>query len=435
MNETPERMMDVTPYSCMNREQLELEYQKVLADFDSCKAQGLNLNMARGKPARKQLDLVSDILTTLQTPEDCFDGDIDSRNYGELAGLPCARTYWADILDCKPSEIFVGGAASLNMMCDIVSRAYTHGLLGSPRPWCQEEKVKFLCPAPGYDRHFQIGEFYGAELIYIPMTPTGPDMDMIEEYVKDPQVKMIWVVPKYSNPTGIIFSDETVQRFANLKPAAPDFAIIWDNAYGIHEFEGAYVPFPNIIELCAKAGRPNMVYEFASTSKITFAGGGISCMAASEANIDYFTGVFGVQMISYDKVNQLRHAKYLKDKAHTLEIMKRHASVMAPKFRTVAEYLNREIKDLGFAQWTDPKGGYFVSLDTMPGTAKRVWQLCKEAGVTLTGAGAAFPYRHDPADRNLRIAPSLPPVEDLEKAMAVLCVCLKLAALEKLLGK
>ena len=425
----------MTPYSCMTAAQLEAEYQKALADFADCKAQGLNLNMARGKPAKKQLDLVSDMLTTLQTPEDCFDGAIDSRNYGELAGLPCARAYWADFLDCKPSQIFVGGAASLNMMCDVVSRAYTHGLLHSDRPWCKEEKVKFLCPAPGYDRHFQIGEFYGAELIYIPMTPTGPDMDMVEEYVKDPQVKMIWVVPKFSNPTGIVFSDETIARFANLKPAAPDFSIIWDNAYSIHEFEGAYTPFPDILSLCAEAGNPDMVFEFASTSKITFAGGGISCMAASEANIEYFTGIFGVQMISYDKVNQLRHVKYLQNKAHTLEIMQRHASVMAPKFRVVADYLNREIRPLGIANWTDPKGGYFVSLDAMPGTAKRVWSLCKEAGVTLTNAGASFPYRQDPQDSNLRIAPSLPPVEELEKAMSVLCVCLRLAALEKLLGK
>ena len=427
--------MDVTPYSCMTKEELEREYASVLAAFENCKAQGLNLNMARGKPAKKQLDLVSDILTVLNTADDCFDGDIDSRNYGELAGLPSARTYWADVLDCKPSQIFVGGAAPLNMMCDIVSRAYTHGLLHSPRPWCKEEKVKFLCPAPGYDRHFQIGEFYGAELIYIPMTPTGPDMDMVEEYVKDPQVKMIWVVPKYSNPDGIIFSDETIRRFANLKPAAPDFAIIWDNAYCMHEFEGEYVPFPDIISMCEEAGNPDMVFEFASTSKITFAGGGTSCMAASEANIQYFTGVFGVQMISYDKVNQLRHVKYLKDKATTLEIMKRHASVMAPKFRVVSDYLNREIKPLGFARWNDPKGGYFVSLYTMNGTAKRVWSLCKEAGVTMTNAGATYPYRQDPNDSNLRIAPSLPPVEELEKAMEVLCVSLKLAALEKLLGK
>ena len=425
--------MDVTPYSCMTRSELEQQYAEVLEQYRLCQAQGLKLNMARGKPAKAQLDLVSDILTTLQTPEDCFDGSIDSRNYGELAGLPCARAYWADVLGCKPEEIFVGGAASLNMMCDIVSRAFTHGLLHSERPWCREEKVKFLCPSPGYDRHFQIGQFYGAELITIPMTPTGPDMDMIEEYVKDPAVKMVWVVPKYSNPDGIIFSDETIRRFANLKPAAPDFAIIWDNAYSVHEFEGEYVPFPDIISMCREAGNPDMVYEFASTSKITFAGGGISCMAASVANIHYFTGIFGVQMISYDKVNQIRHVKYLKDKAHTLEIMKLHASVMAPKFRVVSEYLNREIAPLGFASWVDPKGGYFVSLNTMPGTAKRTWQLCKEAGVVLTNAGATFPYGIDPNDANLRIAPSLPPVEELEKAMEVLCISLKLAALEKLL--
>ena len=425
----------MTPYSCMTREELEAAYTQVLAQYDTCKAQGLKLNMARGKPAKAQLDLVSDLLNVLQTPEDCFDGDIDSRNYGELAGLPSARAYWADVLGCKASEIFVGGAASLNMMCDIVSRAYTHGLLHSPRPWCKEEKVKFLCPAPGYDRHFQIGEFYGAELIYIPMTPTGPDMDMVEEYVKDPQVKMIWVVPKYSNPDGIIFSEETIQRFANLKPAAPDFAIIWDNAYCIHEFKGDYVPFPDIIGMCREAGNPDMVFEFASTSKITFAGGGTSCMAASEGNIQYFTGVFGVQMISYDKVNQLRHVKFLKDKATTLEIMKRHASVMAPKFACVSRWLNEQIAPLGFAHWNDPKGGYFVSLYTMPGTAKRTWQLCKEAGVVMTNAGATYPYRKDPNDSNLRIAPSLPPVEELEKAMEVLCVSLKLSALEKLLGK
>ncbi len=425
----------MTPYSCMTNAQLEEAYQVELKKYEACKAKKLNLNMARGKPAKAQLDLVSDILNVMQTPEDCFDGNIDARNYGELAGLPAARAYWADVLDCKAENIFVGGAASLNMMCDIVSRAYTHGLLHSPKPWCREEKIKFLCPSPGYDRHFQIGEFYGAELITIPMTPTGPDMDMVEEYVKDPAVKMIWVVPKYSNPDGIIFSDETIQRFANLKPAAPDFAIIWDNAYCMHEFEGEYVPFPDILSLCEKAGRPDMVYEFASTSKITFAGGGTSCMAASVGNIQYFTGVFGVQMISYDKVNQLRHVKYLKDKAHTLEIMKRHATVMGPKFRCVSDILEREIKPLGFANWKRPTGGYFVSLNTMPGTAKRVWKLCKEAGVTMTNAGATYPYGIDPNDSNIRIAPSLPPVEELEQAMDVFTTCLKLAALEKLLEK
>lgn len=425
----------MTTYSCMSKAELECEYRKVKQQYTDCQAQGLSLNMARGKPSKAQLDLVSDILTVLNTPEDCFDGSIDSRNYGELSGLPCAKAYWADVLGCKPEEVFVGGAASLNMMCDIVSRAFTHGLLHSPRPWCKEEKVKFLCPSPGYDRHFQIGQFYGAELITIPMTPTGPDMDLVEEYVKDPTVKSIWVVPKYSNPEGIIFSEETIQRFAKLKPAATDFCIIWDNAYSIHEFEGEYVPFPNIIDLCAAEGNPDMVFEFASTSKITFAGGGISCMAASVANIRYFTGVFGVQMISYDKVNQLRHVKYLKNKAHTLEIMKRHATIMAPKFRTVSDHLTREIKPLGFASWVDPKGGYFVSLNTMPGTAKRVWALCKEAGVTMTNAGATFPYGVDPNDSNIRIAPSLPPVEELEKAMEVFCISLKLAALEKLLGR
>ncbi len=428
-------MMDMTPYSCMNREALEAEFAAVRKEYARVKAQGLKLNMSRGRPATEQLDLVSDMLTCLTTTEQCWDGDIDSRNYGELVGLPSARAYWADILDCKPEQIFVGGAASLNMMCDICSRAYTHGLLGSPRPWCKEKKVKFICPSPGYDRHFQIGEFYGAELIYVPMLPTGPDMDMVEELVKDPEVKMMWVVPKYSNPDGIIFSEETIRRIANLKPAAPDFAIIWDNAYCIHEFEGDYVPFPDIISLCEEAGRPNMVFEFASTSKITFAGGGTSCMAASEANIQYFTGVFGVQMISYDKVNQLRHVLYLKDKAHTLEIMKRHASVMAPKFRCVSRWLNQEIKPLGFARWNDPKGGYFVSLYTMPGTAKRTWSLCREAGVILTTAGAAYPYGKNPKDDHLRIAPSLPPVRELEKAMEVLTISLKLAALEKLLAE
>lgn len=423
------------PYSCMKKEELTAAYEGALRDFEACKAKGLKLNMARGKPSQEQLDMVSGLLTVLSTPEDCFDGDIDARNYGELAGLPCARAYWADVLGCKAEQVFVGGAASLNMMFDVVSRAFTHGLLHSPRPWCKEEKVKFLCPAPGYDRHFAIGEFFGAELITIPMTPTGPDMDMVEEYVKDPQVKMLWCVPKYSNPDGVIFSEETIRRFANLHPAAPDFALIWDNAYCIHEFFGDYVPFPDILKLCEEAGNPDMVFEFASTSKITFAGGGISCMAASTANIGYFTGVFGVQMISYDKVNQRRHVLFLKDKAHTLELMKKHAAVMGPKFRLVLDYLDREIAPLGFASWVRPSGGYFISLNTMHGTAKRALELCKQAGVIMTKAGATFPYGIDPNDSNIRIAPSLPPLEELEQALEVFGTCLKLAALEKLLNK
>lgn len=424
----------MNPYSCRTLPQLEEEYRKVLNQFDACKAKNLRLNMARGKPSAEQLDLVSDILTVLSKPEDCYDDGLDARNYGELAGLPCARRYWADVLDCREEQIFVGGAASLNMMFDVISRAYTHGLLHSEKPWCREEKVKFLCPSPGYDRHFAIAQFFGAELITVPMTATGPDMDLVEKYVRDPQVKGIWTVPKYSNPEGIIFSDETVRRFANLKPAAPDFVIIWDNAYCLHEFEGEYVPFPDILALCEEAGNPDMVFEFASTSKITFAGGGVSAMAASKANIDYFTNVFGVQMISYDKVNQLRHVRYLKDKAHTIEIMKRHASVMAPKFRYVADTLDAEIAPLGIASWNRPKGGYFISLNAMPGTAKRTLELCKQAGVTMTAAGATFPYGLDPNDSNIRVAPSLPPLAELEKAMDVFCTCLKLAALEKMLG-
>ena len=422
-------------YISMTAQALQAEYALQKEKFDACKAKSLKLNMARGKPAKAQIDAVSDILTVLQTADDCFDGAIDARNYGDLVGLPCARTYWADVLGCKPEQTFVGGSASLNLMYDVIAKAYSHGLKNSPRPWCREETVKFLCPSPGYDRHFRITESFGAELITVPMTENGPDMDMVESLVKDPAVKGIWCVPKYSNPDGIIYSDETVSRFANLKPAAPDFAIMWDNAYCIHEFEGEFVPFADIISLCETAGSPNMVYEFASTSKITFAGGGISVMAASEENIAYLSKLWGVQTISYDKVNQLRHVRYLKDKAHTLEIMQRLAAFMKPKFQVVAQWLDREIRPLDIANWNAPKGGYFVSLNAMPGTAKRTLELCKEAGVEMTPAGATFPYGVEPADSNIRIAPSLPPVEELEQAMEVFCTCLKLAALEKLLDR
>jgi len=421
-------------YSDMTQEQLQNQYADVLAHFEACKGMNLKLNMARGKPSKKQLDAVSDILTSSQDEDWTVDG-VDTRNYGELSGLKCAKEYWADILDCKPSQVFVGGTSSLNFMFDIISRAYSHGLLHSPRPWCKEETVKFLCPSPGYDRHFSVTQFFGAQLITVPMTAEGPDMDVVEELVKDPEVKGIWCVPKYSNPDGIIYSAKTIDRFANLKPAAPDFTIMWDNAYCIHEFEGEYVPFPDIISLCQQAGNPDMVYEFASTSKITLAGGGISVMATSEANIAYLSKMLGIQMISQDKVNQLRHVRYLKDKAHTIEIMKRHAALLGPKFKVVAEALEREIKPLGFANWNTPKGGYFVSFNAMPGTAKRALALCKEAGVEMTPAGATYPYGNDPQDSNIRIAPSLPPIAELETAMDVFCTCIKLAALEKLLNK
>ena len=418
----------------MTTAEMKTAYEAALAAFEGWKAKNLKLNMARGKPSSAQLDLVSDILNVLIDPKECFVDGMDSRNYGELGGLPCAKQYWADVLGCQTAEVFVGGSASLTLMYDLISKAYSHGLKNSLKPWCQEEKVKFLCPAPGYDRHFRITESFGAELITIPMGETGPDMDMVEELVKDPAVKGIWCVPKYSNPEGIIYSDETISRFANLKPAAPDFVIMWDNAYCVHEFEGEFIPFADIITLCREAGNPDMVYEFASTSKITFPGAGISVMASSVENIKYMEKLLGVQMISYDKVNQLRHVKYLQNKEHTLAVMKRHAEVMAPKFQMVLEVLDREIAPMGFAQWNKPKGGYFVSLNTMPGTAKRALALCKEAGVVMTDAGATYPYGIDPADSNIRIAPSLPPVAELEQAMEVFCLCLKIAAFEKELG-
>lgn len=425
----------MTAYNCMTQAQLQEEYAKVLQQYRTCQSLNMNLNIARGKPSTAQLDLITDFFDVLVGSSDFTCDGTDARNYGELTGLHSAKVLWADILGCKPEQIFVGGASSLTLMYDIISKAYTHGLTHSERPWCREEKVKFLCPVPGYDRHFKITESFGAELISIPMTPTGPDMDLVESYVKDPAVKGIWCVPKYSNPDGIIYSDETISRFAHLKPAAPDFVIMWDNAYCVHEFEGDYVEFPDIISLCEEAGNPDIVFEFASTSKITFPGGGISAIACSENNLKYISKLMGIQMISYNKLNQMAHALYLKDKAHTLELMKKHAALMGPKFKAVDEVLEREIAPLGFASWNKPKGGYFVSLFTMKGTAKRALQLCAEAGLTMTPAGATYPYGIDPDDCNIRIAPSLPPVEELQQAMEVFCVCLKLAALEKLLNK
>ena len=422
----------MTAYSKMTAEERKAEYAKVSREYEDLKARGLKLNMARGKPGKAQLDLVSDIFSLMQKPEDYVSDGIDVRNYGELSGLPAARRLFAEILGCKPEQVFVGGNASLQLMYDTISKAYTHGLLHSERPWCKEQVVKFLCPAPGYDRHFKVTESFGFELVTIPMTDEGPDMDAVEEAIKDPAVKGMWNVPKYSNPDGIIYSAETIRRIASMKPAAPDFLLMWDNAYCIHEFEGDYVPFLDILAECAKYGNADMVFEFASTSKVTLPGAGISCFACSEANMAYMEKLIGIQVISFDKVNQQRHVLYLKDKAHTLELMKRHAAIMGPKFRCVVDALDREIAPLEIASWRRPKGGYFVSLYAMPGTAKRTLALCKEAGVTMTGAGATYPYGRDPQDSNIRIAPSLPPVEELEQAIAVLCVCLKMAALEKL---
>ena len=419
-------------YKHLSPAALKETYDVVKAHFDALKEKALKLNMARGKPAKAQLDMVSDILAVLSDPADCVVDGVDVRNYGELSGIMAAKRLFADILGCKPEECFIGGNASLTLMYDTISKAYTHGLLHSEKPWCKLDKVKFLCPAPGYDRHFKITESFGFELITVPMTPTGPDMDLVEALIKDPAVKGMWCVPKYSNPDGIIYSDETIHRIAAMKPAAPDFLLMWDNAYCVHEFEGEFVPFEDILTLCREAGNPDMVFEFASTSKITLPGAGVSVMAASVDNQAYMQKLISIQTISYDKVNALRHVLYLKDRAHTLELMKKHAAIMAPKFQCVLRWLDTEIAPLGIAEWQKPKGGYFVSVNTAHGLAKRTLALCKEAGVVMTGAGATFPYGIDPNDSNIRIAPSLPPVEELEQAMDVFCTCLKLAALEQL---
>ena len=419
-------------YTEMTVQQRKAEYAAVLAEYEKQKALGLKLNMARGKPGREQLDMVTDLCNILVKPEDFISDGIDSRNYGNVDGLPAAKALFADILGCKPEQCFVGGNASLQLMYDTVAKAYSNGLLHSEKPWSKLEKVKWLCPAPGYDRHFKVTQSFGAELITVPMTENGPDMDMVEELIKDPAVKGMWNVPKYSNPDGIIYSDETIRRIAAMKPAAPDFMLMWDNAYCIHEFDGGFVPFADILSLCAENGNADMVYEFASTSKVTFPGAGVAVMATSEANLAYLTPLINIQTIGFDKINQLRHVKYLQDKEHTLALMQRHAAILRPKFHAVLDALDREIAPLGIGEWKRPKGGYFVSYNAMSGTAKRALALCKEAGVTMTGAGATFPYGVDPEDSNIRIAPSLPPVEELQQAIAVFCVCVKLAALEKL---
>lgn len=419
------------PYAQLSLAERQAEYAALMRDYAQDQARNLHLNMARGKPGREQLDLVSELLTVLHEPAQCTDNGIDVRNYGELSGIPSAKRLFAELLDAQPQEVLVGGSASLNLMYDLISKAMTHGLLHSPRPWCREPVLRFLCPAPGYDRHFRITESFGMELITIPMTEQGPDMDMVEAAVQDPAVKGIWCVPKYSNPQGYLYSDETIRRLAALRPAAPDFTIMWDNAYCVHELRGAFRPFPDMLRLCREAGNSDMVFEFASTSKITFPGAGVSCMAASEENQRYLQKLMGVQNISYDKVNQLRHVLFLKDKQNTLALMQRHAAILRPKFDAVLEALER-IAPLEIAHWTNPQGGYFVSCDAMPGTAKRVVALMKQAGVEMTAAGATYPYGIDPADSNIRIAPSLPPVEELREAMEVFCLCLRIAALEKL---
>ena len=420
-------------YSEMTREERQTEYAAVKAAYESQKAKGLQLNMARGKPGKEQLDLVTEgLCTALMRPEDFISDGIDARNYGNVDGLPAARRLFADILGCKPEQCFIGGSASLQLMYDAIAKAYSNGMLHSEKPWSKLDTVKWLCPAPGYDRHFKVSQNFGMELITVPMTAEGPDMDLVEELIKDPAVKGMWNVPKYSNPDGIVYSDETIRRLASMKPAAPDFMLMWDNAYCVHEFGCEFKPFADILSLCEQYGNADMVFEFASTSKITFPGAGISVMATSVANQKYLQPLINVQIISYDKVNQLRHVRFLQDKEHTLALMKKHAAILGPKFKTVLDALDAEIAPLDIAQYNRPVGGYFVSLNAMHGTATRTLQLGKGAGVTMTGAGATFPYGKDPNDSNIRIAPSLPPVEELEQAIAIFCNCLKLSALEKL---
>lgn len=421
-------------YREMSAAALAEEYARAKQAYEAAKAKGLALDMSRGKPGREQLDLVSGLLTALDDPADCFDGSIDVRNYGNLLGIPSARALFADLLGVRPSQVIVGGNASLTLMYDTISKAFTHGLLHSEKPWSKQDGLKFLCPAPGYDRHFRVSESFGMTLLTIPMTPAGPDMDAVEAAVQDPAVKGMWCTPKYSNPDGIVYSDATIARIAALKPAAPDFALMWDNAYCVHEFAGDFVPFADMLSLSATQGNADMVYEFASTSKITFPGAGISCMAMSEANVAHFEKLMSVQLISADKVNQLRHVRYLVDKAHVLSLMQAHAAILGPKFATVLDSLETEIAPLGIASWQRPKGGYFVSFNALPGTAARIHTLCKEAGVIMTEAGATYPYGIDPADSNLRIAPTLPSPTELAAAMEVFCLCVRLAALERLMA-
>ena len=424
------------PYKEMNREEL-LELKAELdKQFEDAKGKGLKLDMSRGKPTPAQLDMTMGLMDVLNSESDMntMDG-IDTRNYGLMDGITEAKHLMADVMGGVPAEnVIVYGNASLSIMYDTVSRSMTHGVLGST-PWCKLEKVKFLCPAPGYDRHFAITEHFGIEMIPVPMTADGPDMDMVEKYVsEDDAVKGIWCVPKYSNPQGITYSDETVRRFAALKPAAKDFRIYWDNAYAIHHlYEDRQSQILEILSECERAGNPDMVYEFASTSKITFSGAGIAAFASSKANVEEAKRFMTIQTIGHDKVNQLRHARYFKNLEGMLAHMKKHADIIRPKFEATLDILEKELGGLGIGEWTKPLGGYFISFDAMEGCAKAIVARCKEAGVVLTGAGATFPYGIDPKDSNIRIAPSYPTQEEMASATDLFVLCVKLVSVEKLL--
>lgn len=424
-------------YKEMNMEQLQKEQEAVCNKYNELKAKGLKLDMSRGKPNTEQLDLSMGMIDTLASSHQLVgEQGVDCRNYGVLDGIVEAKRLLSAMIECPIDNIIIYGNSSLNVMYDTVARSMTHGVMGST-PWAKLDKVKFLCPVPGYDRHFAITEFLGIEMINIPLLSDGPDMDMVEELVSsDPAIKGIWCVPKYSNPTGVSYSDETVRRFARLKPAAEDFRIYWDNAYCIHHLYDEPEKQDHILEIleeCAKAGNPDMVFKFCSTSKVTFPGSGIAAISASKANLDFIKKQMTVQTIGHDKLNQLRHARFFGDFNGMIEHMKKHAAILRPKFEIVLDTLNRELGELGIAEWTNPKGGYFISLDTMDGCAKRVVELCKEAGVVMTGAGATYPYGKDPHDSNIRIAPTYPSNEELKEACEVFVTCVKKASLEKLL--
>ena len=418
-------------YSEMTRAELEAVKVELYDKYNAIKDLGLTLNMARGKPAKAQLDLTNGML---EIKDYISEDGTDCRNYGVVEGLYEARKLFGDILEVSPENVIVCGASSLNIMYDAVARMMIFGNVDSDKPWCKCEKVKFLCPAPGYDRHFGITEKFGIEMITVKMNEDGPDMDEVEKLVsEDDAIKGIWCVPMYSNPTGITYSDEVVRRFASLKPKAKDFRIFWDNAYCVHHVTDTPDTLLNIFDACKEQGSENMVLEFASTSKITYAGAGISVVAASDANIADIKKHMSVQTIGHDKMNQLRHVKFFGNADNLKAHMQKHRAIIEPKFEVVIAELEKELSPLGIGEFTKPNGGYFISLDVMNGCAKRTVALCKEAGVELTGAGATFPYGKDPEDRNIRIAPTLPPIEELKQATELLVLCVKIATVEKLL--
>ena len=422
-------------YQELSKEELLSLQAQLAAAYEDAKGKGLKLDMSRGKPSIAQLNMAMDFMDVINSESDMRTEDgVDVRNYGVLDGIPESKRLMADIMGVNADNVIVCGNASLTIMFDTVARSMTHGVLGST-PWCKLDRVKFLCPVPGYDRHFSIMEYFGIEMINVPMTPNGPDMDMVERLVaQDESIKGIWCVPKYSNPQGYSYSDETVKRFAALKPAAADFRIYWDNAYAVHHlYDDRQDEILDILTECEKAGNADMVYVFGSTSKVTFAGAGIAAVASSKANLDAIRKSMTIQTIGYDKINQLRHVRYFKNFEAVKAHMRKHAEIMRPKFETVLRILDNELGGLGIGQWTRPNGGYFISFDAMEGCAKAIVSKCKEAGMVLTGAGATYPYGKDPKDSNIRIAPTFPTTEEMEMATELFVLCVQLVSVEKLL--